>query len=146
MTIDGLPENREFTSAEVGDFLQTMFGDRSFVGNEGKVAWDVEGVVVTRDEVNGNLVISNLNPNQYGTKWINGRKRNWAISEFLSSQGYKPNYVGGLLTATVPEAEFLAKISKPKEPDFVNDGVEEDALFVEGLADAVDRALARREA
>lgn len=145
MTIDGLRENREFTPVEVGDFLQKMFGDRSFVGNEGKVAWDVEGVVVTRDETNGNLVISNLNPNQYGTKWIKGNKRNWSIFALLG-QSFRPVYVDGLLTATIPESEFLAKTEKPREPDFATDGAEEDALFVEGLSDAVDRALARRGA
>lgn len=146
MSIDGIKENREFTSTDVGVFLQNMFGDRSYVGGEGKVVWDVEGVVVTSDEENGNIILSNLNPNQYGAKWIAGRKRNWAISEFLTNQGYRPNYVEGLLTATIPEHEFLAKIEKPREPDFATDGAEEDAFFVEGLSDAINKALARREA
>ncbi len=105
MAIDGVGEGSEFTREDVGNFLQKMFGDRN---SENGQKWDVGQVQIIRDEESGMVVISNLNPDQYGTKWIAGMKRNFAISELLFAEGFKPFYSSQRLAAMVPEDKFTS--------------------------------------
>lgn len=105
MAIDGVGEGSEFTGEDVGNFLQKMFGDRN---SENGQEWDVGQVQVIRDEESGMIVISNLNPNQYGTKWIGGKECNFAISELLFAEGFSPFYSLKRLTAMVPEDKFTS--------------------------------------
>ncbi|MCX6735360.1 MAG: hypothetical protein NTZ25_05650 [Candidatus Peregrinibacteria bacterium] len=137
MSIEGLDEGREFTAADVGNFLQKAFGDR--LSGDGK-AWDTEGVQVSLNQETGKVEISNLNPEQYGPKWINGEQRSWALSELLFLQGFRPYYSSQRLNAEIPLAAFENPNPRSSVPDFANAGTAAAELNGE-MAKTVELAM-----
>lgn len=95
-------EAREFSADDVGNFLQRVLGDR--LAEDGG-NWDVEGVIVTRDEKDG-VVIGGLNHNQRGTRWVKGVQSVQFVFELLAGKGYNASYGTGVSTVTIPESEF----------------------------------------
>jgi hypothetical protein len=95
-------EGSEFSTEDVGNFLQRVLGDR--LAEDGG-SWDVEGVTVTRDEKNG-VVIGGLNHNQRGTRWVKGVQSVQFVFELLAGKGYNASYGTGVSTVTISESEF----------------------------------------
>lgn len=139
MAISGPGESKDFKAEDVGNFLQTVLGDR-LVEEGGQ--WDVEGVTVTHDdEKNGAVVVSGLNHDQHGTRWVKGVKSVQSIFELLAGKGYNASYVSGISTITIFEGEFAGVKVKEQVPDFVADAGEEKAFRKEGMLAAIDKAL-----
>lgn len=100
--IAGPSEGREFSAEDVGDFLQKALGDR-LAEDGGK--WDVDGVTAICDREN-RVVISGLNRNQRGTRWVKGVKSIQSIFELLAGKGYNALEVDGVFTVAISASEF----------------------------------------
>lgn len=99
-------ENRDFSTDDVQKFFTASLGQR--LDNAVYMPWNLEGVEVSFDEANQEVLIEGLDPWQSGT--IPDGKRTYSITELLIQNEHSPLLDGGKLSVLIPLDKFESAV------------------------------------